>query len=96
MKWMRIAGMLVMVAAAALQFGCAVGSTQARSVDIKNSPLVNPAILVEGKDDQALYRYVKPGVDIKQYAKIHDRPGPGHEGWGTGQGRTGGLSDAGQ
>jgi hypothetical protein len=71
MKRMRMAaGMFVMAAAAALQFGCAVGSYQARSVDIKNSPLVNPDILVKGKDDQALYRYVKPGVDIKQYDKI--------------------------
>jgi hypothetical protein len=47
-----------------------VGSYQARSVDVKNSPLVNPDILVEGKDDQALYRYVKPGLDATRYDKI--------------------------
>lgn len=71
MKRIRIAGMLVMVVMAALQLGgCAVGSTQARNVDIKDSPLVNPDILVEGKDDQALYRYVNPKADLKQYNKV--------------------------
>jgi hypothetical protein len=64
-------GMFITVVTAALQFGgCAVGSYQARSVDVKNSPLVNPDILVEGKDDQALYRYVKPGLDVTRYDKI--------------------------
>jgi len=71
MKKMRTAGMFVMVAAAALQFGgCAVGSYQARSVDLKESPLVNPDILVKGSDDQALYRYMNPKANIKQYIKI--------------------------
>lgn len=61
--------------AAVLQLGgCAVGSYQARSVDVKNSPLVNPDILVEGKDDQALYRYVKPGVSFKAYDKVFIDP----------------------
>ncbi len=71
MKLMRTAGMLVMLVAAALQLGgCAVGSTQARNVDIKNSPLVNPDILSKGTGDQALYRYAKPNVDIKKYDKV--------------------------
>ena len=72
MKTIRTAGMFVMVVAAALQFGgCAVGSYQARSVDLNaSSPLVNPDILVKGTGDQALYRYVKPGVNAKKYDKV--------------------------
>jgi len=71
MKRMKTVAMLVMVVAIALQVsGCGVGSYQARSVDVKESPLVNPDILVQGKDDQALYRYVNPKADIKQYTMI--------------------------
>jgi len=71
MKRMKIAAMLVMVVVAALQLGgCAVGSYQARSVDLQESPLVNPDILVQGTDDQALYRYVNPKADVKQYTKV--------------------------
>jgi hypothetical protein len=68
---MKIAVMLVMVVAAALQLGsCGVGSYQARSVDLRESPLVNPDILVQGSDDKALYRYVNPKADVKQYTKV--------------------------
>jgi hypothetical protein len=68
---MKFVGTLVMVAAAALQLGGCAASYQARSVDIKEvSPLVNPDLFGEGKEGQALYRYVKPGVDAKQYTKI--------------------------
>jgi hypothetical protein len=71
MKRMKIAAMLVMIVAAALQLGgCAVGSYKARSVDLQESPLVNPDILVQGTDGQALYRYVNPKVDVKQYTKV--------------------------
>jgi hypothetical protein len=71
MKRMKMAAMLVMGGAVALQLGgCGVGSYQARSVDVKESPLVNPDILVQGKDDQALYRYVNPKADIKQYTMV--------------------------
>jgi len=71
MKRMKTAGLFVMVATAALQFGgCAVGSYQARSVDLKESPLVNPAILEKGSGDQALYRYVNPSANIRQYTKV--------------------------
>jgi hypothetical protein len=60
-----------MVAAAALQFGGCASSYQARSVDIKEmSPLVNPDLFSKGEGDQALYRYVKPGVDVKKYTKV--------------------------
>lgn len=71
MNRMKIAVMLVMVVAAALQLGsCGVGSYRARSVDLRESPLVNPDILVQGSDDKALYRYVNPKVDVKQYTKV--------------------------
>jgi len=71
MKRMKTVAMVVMVVAVALQLGgCGVGSYQARSVDVKESPLVNPDILVQGKDDQALYRYVNPKADIKQYTMV--------------------------
>jgi hypothetical protein len=71
MKRMKIAAMLVMVVAVALQLGgCGVGSYQARSVDLKESHLVNPDILVQGTDDQALYRYVNPKADVKQYTMV--------------------------
>jgi hypothetical protein len=49
--------------------GCG-GSMQARKVDLQQSPLVNPSIFEKGTGDQALYRYAKPDVDIKQYTKI--------------------------
>ena len=71
MKGMKTVAMLVMVVAAALQLGgCGVGSYQARSVDLKESPLVNPDILVKGADGQALYRYVNPKADVKQYTMV--------------------------
>jgi hypothetical protein len=71
MKRMKTVAMLIMVVAVALQLGaCGVGSYQARSVDRQESPLVNPDILVQGKDDQALYRYVNPKADIKQYKMV--------------------------
>jgi hypothetical protein len=71
MNRMKIAVMLVIVVAAALQLGgCGVGSYQARNVDLRESPLVNPDILVQGSDDKALYRYVNPKADVKQYTKV--------------------------
>ncbi len=71
MKRVRTVCMFVVLVAAAFQFGgCATGSYQARGVEVKNSPLVNPDILVKGTDDQALYRYVNPRADFKQYDKI--------------------------
>jgi len=71
MKRMRTVAMLVMVVAFALQLGgCGVGSYQARSVDVNESPLINPSILVKGADDQALYRYVNPNADVKKYTMV--------------------------
>ncbi len=59
----------VIIGMAALLGGCSE-SYQARSVDIKQATLFDPTILKKGKDDQALYRYVSPKADIKQYTKI--------------------------
>lgn len=70
MKWMKQTGLLALFVAGALQLGGCAGSYQARSVDLKESPLVNPSILVEGSGDQALYRYMNPKVDAKQYTKV--------------------------
>ncbi|RNC68273.1 MAG: DUF3313 domain-containing protein [Desulfuromonadales bacterium] len=59
----------ICVVLAGMLGGCAVGSYQARSVDLKTM-LVNPDILQKGTGDQALYRYVNPKVDLKQYSKV--------------------------
>jgi len=70
MRNFKKAAALTMVVSAALLLGGCAGSYQARSVDLGESPLVNPKILVEGKGDQALYRYQKPNLDIKKYGKV--------------------------
>lgn len=70
MKPMRRAAMFVMFVAAALQLGGCAGSYQARSVDLKESPLVNPEILTEGTGDQALYRYVSQTAGARRYDKV--------------------------
>lgn len=57
------------VAIALLLGGCA-GSYQARSMDIKDTMLVNPAILTPGTGDQALYRYQNPDAKGKRYTKM--------------------------
>jgi len=62
---------VIIVAAMLFSFcSCAVGSYQGRSVDIHNSPLVNPSVFVKGTGDQALYRYVNPNVDVKKYSNM--------------------------
>jgi hypothetical protein len=71
MKRMKSAAMFAMLVAAIIQLtGCTIGSYQARSVDTPNSTLVNSALLVEGSDNEALYRYVNPNADVKKYTKI--------------------------
>ncbi len=52
--------------------GCA-GSYQARSVDLgdlKGTLLVNPDILKPGGEDQALYRYQNPQVNLADYNQV--------------------------
>lgn len=64
-----IAIVLTGVSLAATLAGCS-GSHQARSVDLKQASLVNPDLLKAGDDDQSLYRYVNPNVDVKKYSRI--------------------------
>jgi len=49
--------------------GCGA-SHQARSVEIKDSLLINPAILEKGAEGQALYRYENPKANFKSYSKV--------------------------
>ena len=69
MKNLKSAGMLAVAGLALVLGGCA-GSYQARSVDLKQATLVNPDLLQKGTDDQALYRYINPKADFKQYNKV--------------------------
>lgn len=62
-------GLVALSALALLLSGCGA-SMQARSVDVKQSLLVNPDILQKGTGDQALYRYVNPKLDVKKYARM--------------------------
>jgi hypothetical protein len=62
--------LLVLAAGSALTFSGCGASYQARSMEIKDSLLINPAILEKGTDGQALYRYVNPKADFKSYSKI--------------------------
>ena len=64
----HLIGAVAVVCALVLLGGCAA-SYQARSVDVKNSPLVDPGILKQGEGDQALFRYMKPGLDAAQYTR---------------------------
>ena len=67
---LRRFALLALAAGAALTFSGCGASHQARSMEIKDSLLINPAILEKGTDDQALYRYVNPKADLKSYSKI--------------------------
>ncbi|MBF0529968.1 MAG: DUF3313 domain-containing protein [Deltaproteobacteria bacterium] len=69
MRIFKISVICALFVMATLLAGCA-GSYQARNLELKDSPLVNPDILSKGEGDQALYRYVKPGLDIKSYKKV--------------------------
>ena len=57
------------VAVALLLGGCA-GGYHARSMDIKETMFVNPAILKPGESGQALYRYRNPDVKSGKYNKV--------------------------
>ena len=70
MKRLTLYGLIVSLAAVALLLGGCGGSYQARSVDLKNSLLVNPDILKEGTGDQALYRYQNPAVNVADYTAV--------------------------
>jgi len=66
-KTMLASALFVVVAL--LLGGCA-GSYHARSLDIKETMFVNPAILKPGESGQALYRYRNPDVKSGSYNKI--------------------------
>lgn len=59
----------LLVFVALLLGGCAA-SYQARGMDLKETMLVNPAILTPGTGDQALYRYQNPDMKGRRYTKI--------------------------
>lgn len=66
---MKVLSGLVFCIGALMLNGCGA-SYQARSMDVKDSMLVDPSLLQKGGDDQALYRYVSPDLDVKQYNKL--------------------------
>jgi hypothetical protein len=67
---LRRLALLALASGAALTFSGCGASHQARSMEVKDSLLINPAILEKGTDGQALYRYVNPKADFKSYSKI--------------------------
>jgi hypothetical protein len=70
MKSIKTLATSTLITVFALLLGGCGASHQSRSMEIKDSLLINPAILEKGADDQALYRYVNPKADIKSYNKI--------------------------
>ena len=69
MKPQSIFAFALFVFVALLLGGCAA-SYQARGMEVKETMLVNPAILTPGTGDQALYRYQKPDIKGRRYTKI--------------------------
>ncbi len=61
---------LALLAFGALLLGGCASSYQARSMDVKEAMLVDPAILKPGTGDQALYRYRNPGVEGRRYTCV--------------------------
>ena len=70
MKSFNTLATTILITAIALLLGGCGASHQARSMEIKDSLLINPAILEKGADGQALYRYENPKADFKSYSKI--------------------------
>jgi len=65
--------LVVFALVAPLLVGCAA-SMQARKVDVAQAVLVDPSILEKGKEGEALYKYINPKVDWKQYSKVMIEP----------------------
>ncbi len=61
---------VVLSAAAALLLSGCAASYHARSVEVKDTLLVNPSILKPGTGDQALYRYQNPDAKGRKYTKV--------------------------
>lgn len=72
-KTIHISLAAVIIVLSSLLTGCS-GSMHARNVDLKNAFLVNPSMYKAGSSEEALYRYKKTGLDIKQYTKILVNP----------------------
>ena len=60
----------ILAASIALLLGGCSASHQARSMELKDSLLMNPAIMEKGGDGQSLYRYENPKADFKSYSKV--------------------------
>lgn len=68
-KFNVVLAVAMCIALASVLSGCSA-SSQARKVDLKEATLVNPDLFKQGDEGQALYRYVNPKADMKQYAKV--------------------------
>lgn len=70
MKFINTFTEVILTAGLALLIGGCSASQQSRSMEVKDSLLVNPAILEKGSGDEALYRYFNPKADVRSYSKI--------------------------
>jgi len=69
MKTTSITSGAVVISFSLLLSGCAA-SMHARNVEKEPSVLVDPSVLTKGGDNQMLYRYTNPKVDVRKYNKI--------------------------
>ena len=70
MKIISTVTVSILTAGIALMLGGCGASHQARTAELKESLLINPAIMVKGEEGEALYRYENPKADLKKYSKI--------------------------
>jgi hypothetical protein len=73
MKQRRTAVFVVGMALVGMLLGGCASTLQSRKIDKENlqtTVLVDPSVLEKGKEGEALYRYINPKVDWKNYTKI--------------------------
>lgn len=70
MRFISTLTVAILTTGIALLLGGCSASQQSRSMELKDSLLVNPAILEKGSGDEALYRYFNPKIDFKSYSKV--------------------------
>ena len=73
MKQRRTAVFVVLMALVVMLLGGCASTLQSRKIDKENlqtTVLVDPSVLEKGKEGEALYRYINPKVDWKNYTKI--------------------------